>query len=262
MEEQLRMKYNPEGSDLRKAQLRMIEMLAFIDKVCKDYDITYWIDSGTLLGARRHGGFIPWDDDADICMTWQDAKKFKKVMLNNKLSDEFVIQCRQTDKGFFGCWFVLRDLKSEYIQNSDIHKKREYRGLQVDVFPTEIRSIPLLFTMANIIQNWFIDKPLYHIKKISIAKIIVLPSYYILHALIPLFRAISPKRDFIRMSYGTNWKTRQVKNTFPIDSTIKFENLKLMCPYNVDGYLSDIYGDWQKLPSEIMTHNVQFIFHN
>ena len=72
----LREKYSPDGSTLRKAQLRMLEMLKFIDGVCKDNGIEYWIDYGTLLGAARHGGFIPWDDDTDICMTIDNLKKF------------------------------------------------------------------------------------------------------------------------------------------------------------------------------------------
>ena len=57
--DELRTQYNPDGSELRRAQLKMLDMLKFIDKVCQEHHITYWIESGTLLGAARHGGFIP-----------------------------------------------------------------------------------------------------------------------------------------------------------------------------------------------------------
>ena len=57
--EELKMKYNPDGSSLRKAQLRMLEILLFVDKVCKAHNIEYWIEGGTLLGAVRHVGFVP-----------------------------------------------------------------------------------------------------------------------------------------------------------------------------------------------------------
>ena len=67
--EELKEKYNPDGSDTRRAQLRMLEMLHFIDDICKKNNIEYYINSGTLLGAVRHGGFIPWDDDLDICIS-------------------------------------------------------------------------------------------------------------------------------------------------------------------------------------------------
>lgn len=65
-QEQLRVKYNPDGSLLRNAQLRMLEILIDFDRVCRKHDIKYWLSSGTLLGAVRHGGFIPWDDDLDV----------------------------------------------------------------------------------------------------------------------------------------------------------------------------------------------------
>ncbi len=79
--ESLKEKYNPEGSTLRKAQLRMLDMLKFIDSICKENDITYYLDCGNLLGAVRHQGFIPWDDDADIAMPLSDYRKFKKILL-------------------------------------------------------------------------------------------------------------------------------------------------------------------------------------
>ena len=101
---ELKNKYNPDGSTLRKAQMRMVEMLKFIDKLCSDNNIDYWIDYGSLLGAVRHGGFIPWDDDMDIAMTWKDYKKFRKLMINNNPSDEFVLQCHKTDKGCYRVW--------------------------------------------------------------------------------------------------------------------------------------------------------------
>jgi len=75
--EELREKYNPDGSELRHAQLRMLEMLSFLDKVCTENKITYWIDDGTLLGAVRHGGFIPWDDDVDVAMPLDDYSGLK-----------------------------------------------------------------------------------------------------------------------------------------------------------------------------------------
>ena len=68
LQNELRERYNPNGSTLRKQQLRMLEMLQYIDSVCKKHNIRYWLCSGTLLGAVRHGGFIPWDDDVDIEM--------------------------------------------------------------------------------------------------------------------------------------------------------------------------------------------------
>ena len=79
--ETLKAIYNPEGSTLRKAQLRMLEILGHVDRVCRENNITWWMDYGTLLGAVRHGGFIPWDDDTDICMPIEDYKRFVALQI-------------------------------------------------------------------------------------------------------------------------------------------------------------------------------------
>ena len=72
LQQELRARFNPDGSLLRRHQLRMLEMLTYIDGVCVQHDIPYWLSSGTLLGAVRHGGFIPWDDDVDIELLRRD----------------------------------------------------------------------------------------------------------------------------------------------------------------------------------------------
>ena len=90
----LRHMYNPEGSQLRKAQLRMLEMMKFVDKTCRKYNIPYWLDSGTLLGAVRHKGFIPWDDDVDIGMMRKDIKRFIRAV-EKENNPNFVVQTKK-----------------------------------------------------------------------------------------------------------------------------------------------------------------------
>lgn len=132
----LREKYNPEGSQLRKAQLRMLEMMKFVDAVCKKNNIPYWLDSGTLLGAVRHNGFIPWDDDVDIGMMREDIHRFIDAV-EKENHPNFIVQTKKNDPHFMQDWPVVRDLQSEYIQSTVLHNIRKYKGLQIDIFPFE-----------------------------------------------------------------------------------------------------------------------------
>ncbi len=76
----LRAKFNPDGSKLREYQLHLLDVLKEFDSLCKQHDIQYFLGYGTLLGAVRHGGFIPWDDDADIWMDRENYQKLEKLI--------------------------------------------------------------------------------------------------------------------------------------------------------------------------------------
>ena len=76
----LRERFNPEGSILRRQQLRMLELLDAVDCICKKHNIPYWLSSGTLIGAARHNGFIPWDDDLDIEILRSDYLRLIKIL--------------------------------------------------------------------------------------------------------------------------------------------------------------------------------------
>ena len=257
----LRAKFNPDGSVLRRAQLRMLEMLEFIDDVCSKNDIDYWLDSGTLLGAARHGGFIPWDDDMDVCMTREGYKKFKKLMLTQNPSKEFVLQCDETDKGFYSPWDVLRDLKTEYLQDSPLHNMRQYRGLQVDIFYQDDRVCEFFRKKMMVCYNKAVRRIIQ--SKTKIAKVLrpLLPfNYFVIKKnLIPFLHLIYPKKnDYYRNAYCAEFdEIRYKKDVFPL-SRIEFEGKMFCAPCNVDAYLSLLYGDWNKVPEDdkIQTHNV------
>ena len=251
---QLKEKYNAEGTTLRLAQLRMLEMLKFIDTVCRTHNITYWLDSGTLLGAIRHQGFIPWDDDVDICMPYKDAERFKQIMLKENSNNKFVLQCKESDKGYFGAWYIIRDLNSEYISNNKLHNKLKYKGLQVDIFITEDRTNTSLWYFSRFIQKC-IDKSLNIITDIRIATIISHPLYQFMHnILIPFSRYISKEKKYYKLPYGSMWKNKLRKDyIYPIKTCI-FEDYEFCAPNNFDAYLTEEFGDWQEVPQNIWTH--------
>ncbi len=268
LQQQLRDSYNPDGSELRKAQLRMTDMLIFLDKVCAKYNLRYWLDSGTLLGACRHGGFIPWDDDTDVCMPLEDLLKLKEIMAKDNLSNEFFLQSHENERNYLRIeWCVLRDLKSEYVQDSRFHNGLKHRGLQIHIFPMEIGVRPKLKWIIDQIYNRFImrfvmDKKILYRFGMGEARFM---HFTVTKILIPIFRLFDNKScNYYSAAYGVPLVTkRYLKNVYPL-TRISFEGHELNSPCNPDGYLTDLYGDWKKIPDpdKIQTHHVRVKYYD
>lgn len=121
--------------EIRKMQLLQMDMLAELDRVCRKNHIRYSILSGTLLGAVRHKGYIPWDDDADIAMLRQDYEKFKRVA--NELNAEICyFQDHDTDPDYRWGYGKLRRTGTVYIRAGQEHIKCR-TGVFIDIFPLD-----------------------------------------------------------------------------------------------------------------------------
>lgn len=250
LQKKLRERYNPDGSALRKAQLRMLDMLSFLDKICSEHNLTYWLSGGTFLGAVRHGGFIPWDNDTDICMPREDMIKLEKILSQEKYNDfQFQLQCASSDPGFFEYWDVLRDTKSEYLIDAKIHQRRKYKGIQVDIFPVE-RGINPNFSK---IARWLNIRMNGRWAKRNIPNAILsIPDFLIRRVIFPTFRIFKDKSNLDRLHYGYGqpWLGYYDSNqVFPL-SEYKFEDKTFKGPANYDAYLTRLYGNWNSLPPE------------
>lgn len=249
--EGLRERYNAPGSKLYKAQRRMLDMLLYIDGVCKELKIQYRLDGGTCLGAVRHKGFIPWDDDLDIVLPRKDWKKIVSYLITHP-HNQYKIQCHDTDPGYMGAWAVLRDTKSEYIIDSKIHNARKYRGLQVDLFPYDFGNIILLQNISQHLSFFLIRKP---IEKGHL-KTAVFFYMFLNNFLFPFFRLfnIFGDHNYSSHSYGTVWTNRD-KHYMRIDEVIpykliEFEGYFFPGPAKPERILERIYGNYMDLPSE------------
>lgn len=245
--EELKSKHNPEGSVLRQAQERMLEMLLYIDGVCKSLNIKYRLSDGNVLGAIRHSGFIPWDDDMDVAL---ERKEWLKLVdyLKKHPHPQFVLQDHDTDHNYFGSWAVLRDLHSEYIVDSDIHNIRKFKGLQIDLFPFEKGNI-LLFQKISRAFTWWNNKTN------AKSRPRVAAFFYVLqfNFLYPLFRFITSllgRKAYYMHSYGAYWIDK-----FPVDvcvpyRNISFEGYMFPCPAKPEEYLRILYGKYMDIPPE------------
>ena len=116
---------------LRAAQLKELEILKAIDQVCRNNDIPYWLDSGTLLGAVRHGGFIPWDDDVDICIPLEDIPRFVEAA-KKELPNHLFVQNKETDPTYNITYVKVRDNNS-FIVEPDY----DFQGSLLTSFPRQ-----------------------------------------------------------------------------------------------------------------------------
>lgn len=132
----LKEKYNPDGSLLRRQQMRMLEILKEIDRICKKYGIQYWLSSGTLIGAARHGGFIPWDDDLDIEMMRDDYERLMEV-LPSELPTTMALQTHKTDPTYFFYYAKIRDRRSLLAEGNNYDRMWKEQGIYIDIFPLD-----------------------------------------------------------------------------------------------------------------------------
>ena len=237
-------------NDLRKAQLIMLDMLVEFDKICKEHNLRYWLDSGTLLGAVRHKGFIPWDDDIDISMPIEDYKKFLKVA---KLPSDIFLQTKQSDREFKFDYAKLRSKKATIIEFHEKDKKVNYnQGVFVDIFP--MLTINKSDENIKLYQETF--KELRANSAISLHTPNGVDNPKKREALIKRLEALHQgwDRDDTIIIYSGQMPDLAAwfdyKEVFPLKE-IEFEGLKFLAPKNPHHYLSQIYSfDYMQLPPE------------
>lgn len=247
---ELRSKYNPEGSDLRNAQLRMLEILKYIDRVCRDNNLTYWLSSGTLLGAVRHQGFIPWDDDLDIEMPIKDYRRFKNIL--KKEHGQFVLQDHESDRNYYYAYPKVRDTHSLCINEMEVDDKYfNYKGLWVDIFVLEENPRWLQ------ILSWYLysyGRRIITCNHSRFLHIIADIRHYIcIYIIFPLIRIIAM---FCRPSYftkilGSEYPSIRRKEYMKESIELKFEDGYFFVPKGYEGVLNDMYSfDYRQLPPE------------
>ena len=226
-------------------------MLKKVDAICKEHNIQWWLSSGTLLGAARHKGFIPWDDDIDIVMLRKDAKRLEKILL--KMEDkEFVYQTMRSDVEYVNCFGKYRKREGRIAVNNRRYDYYKWCGIGFDIFSLEKTSFFAAKAASTIYGN--IQHLTSYIRCGAIRKpLIRLIELLCLGIIFPILRIIgliNPKGEY-HYALGQGWSkhTFFMRDTFPL-TTIEFEGEQMPAPKNVDAYLTRVYGDWRKLPNE------------
>lgn len=241
-------KYNPEGSTLRKAQMRMLDILIEVDKICRKHKIEYFLDSGTLLGAVRHGGFIPWDDDLDICIRREDWPLLRKF-LQEELPSDLCCQDWTTERNYPLSIAKVRD-KNSIFDEEYSHMMKE-RGIFIDIFfvepsvPKWLRD-PLDFVYVRCIRG------VNHYSERFIEKFLGYVCYPLTILAVWLCRLFAKMANIRMLGRQYGWSSRLYIASNDIFPTmeIQFEGHSFMAPNNTDEFLRVLYGDYMQIPPE------------
>ena len=248
-EEELRARFNPDGSLLRRHQLRMMELLLALDAICKRHHIRYWLIGGTLIGAARHRGFIPWDDDMDVQMLREDYLKLVEI-LPQELPDSMALQCRQTDSNYFFQYAKLRDRHSVLDENNGYDRIFKERGIYIDIFP--IDKHPKWMQRLSIItigHTYKILKRRYLPDNVLVDQL--MRWVHLNEKLIyPVLRCLAKFTGGVYLdALGVPYMVeRHTEDIFPL-ATLEFEGHQMPVPHNFDKVLRDQYGDYMQLPN-------------
>lgn len=249
-----------EEMTLKEIKSDLLEILIFIDEVCKENNITYFLDGGTLLGAIRHKGFIPWDDDIDIVMNRGDYLKFIDIM--KKQNGRYRLLSKETNENYYYLFAKVVDTKTiiyeETLPNiSDI-------GIFVDVFPND--NLPDDKMHRKIHQNlmWNIRKSVsstiysydYYKKnaKTSFYFLSIVSHFFGRKKIMKFADLISTKYNdvdtkYCFSSFGTSKKYKNLNRDIYRESVqVEFEGFFFPAPIGYDEFLKKTYGNYMELP--------------
>jgi len=256
----------------RRAQLVMLKMLKAVDVMCRKNSISYWLSEGTLIGAAREKGFIPWDDDLDICMMREDFERFKELA-PDMLPESMFFQTRETDPGFRDGYIKIRDNYSTFLFEGE-GRQQYHQGIFLDIFPMDyypdhpavFRGAAKIKFITKLISGCYADLHLKEFKRLRFYLILLLRPL----RLFPLrtvrkwikrrylknsARLVSKAERFV-INYGPelDWYVfLQHDEVFPLSSLV-FEDASFPVPADWDAVLRRQYGDYMKPPKYPMVH--------
>lgn len=242
--------------EIRQIQLRILDVTA---RFCEDNHIDYWLDYGTLLGAVRHRGYIPWDDDIDIGMLRPDYERFRELF--NSQSPKYQFLCPENRDNFVYSFGKVVDMDT-VLYEPDIHGNKFYVNIDVFVYdnaPDEQTSVQMFrrvgrWLLLNMLQhNLISDKgKLYRklIKRGVSTLLRVFPNDYFIKKIVRNAR----KYEFVETGkIGLFvWSDHIICDKEAVSTfvEVEFENRHFKAPGKYDYWLTQLFGNYLELPPE------------
>lgn len=248
-------------TSVRDVQKKILETMKFIDKLCRENGIVYYIMGGTALGAIRHGGFIPWDDDLDIFMTPTEYEKFKGVFESQK-SEDFVLQEWRTTPNYLE-YAKIRMNGTTFIEEHFKDRTDMHHGIYVDIMILHKVSMGKLSQKLTYLESKFVTlyglsqrnwKPKSKAQALVLASLKILPCKWMAKVCYKRIYKFDDRTDnFMYCYWITPAKFRNGlfdKSFFESPVDIPFEDTVLLGSKKIKEYLEYRYGDYMKLPSQ------------
>ena len=254
--------YAAVNSQLRQLQLTQLEILKVIDRFCRDHGIRYSLYAGTLLGAVRHKGFIPWDDDLDICMSRADYYSFLKAWEEEK-HEGYLLQTKENSPRFTQSFAKIRKDHTCFLQ-FDVEIEQYHTGIFIDIFPIDRMPKGLLtrklFQLRclkyQLLTREFLPPDGSPMLKVAAKMMLTLSPIKQRGArrekILRKIQKYNSKEDLPAVAIETQSSIRTpLPPSFMKEFTeLSFEGCSFMCSAVWHEYLSAKYGDYMKLPPE------------
>lgn len=255
-----------EDLSLRDAQMLMVEILEDVHNLCEKHGLKYFLDGGTLIGAVRHKGFIPWDDDIDIGMPREDYEKFIEIA-KKELPDNLFLQTFETDK-YYDVYPVpckIRYNGTLFFEEGTKENLRMHNGVYIDIFPYD--NLPK-FKVIYKIQRTLSYNILKSFKRmrdipdtLNLKNKITFSFYKIITKMFPserrrkffdyLIKWNDPDSEYMGYGVDTFWSEYVYKKSDYFDLVkLNFEGREFYAPKNYDSILTQLYGDYMIMPKE------------
>lgn len=252
------------NDELRELQLITLGILKTVVEFCEKHNLRYYLSEGSLLGAVRHGGFIPWDDDMDIAMPREDYDKFISLWNTDIHNDCRLFHQNTYPKYYlpFAKVILMKDCKFSSLIRTGLKAMREVKGPGIDIFPldeTGPLSPELIKRSCKVrkLRNILLTK-VYYIKNPQKRRLYsfqsTFNSYKTLHKkLTKILTADKGKHTEYYTNFGSAYNVSKEifpKSYFEPARTIDFEGLQVRIPFKSEKILTCIYGDYMTPPPE------------
>ncbi len=271
-------------SPLRKLQLAELEILKNVVEICKQNNITYYISGGTFLGAVRHKGFIPWDDDVDVAMPRTDYERFIKILKDNPDYTNYKVS-EYSDMSE-SVHYQLKITDPSIKVSAKSGKNEQVWSAWIDVFPldgmpsnpvvSKIHQFRLLYLRAMLKFTCFDDQVnLKDKKRPLIEKILIWiglhtnfgkngSSIKYLDKIDKVLKKYPETSSKVYVNFMGSYKFKSIidkEKIYAEGALYDFEGIKLNAPKDYDKYLTQIYGNYMQIPKkdEQNKHNTEVI---